>query len=170
MVNLVNEKWLIDVDISSLVLILMLLKVYFRKGVDIMRIFGYQENLLHQALNLSSKRFDQIANNIANVNTPGYIAQDMDFATELRRNLAETSSVNLKQTHTNHINVSAQTRIAQSPFNLSTDFVMRSDQNSVDIEKEIAALVENNLYYSGVATGLSNKFRLLQSVLQGGRQ
>jgi flagellar basal-body rod protein FlgB len=47
---------------------------------------------------------------------------------------------------------------------------MRTDGNNVDIEKEVAALVENNLYYSGVATGLSNKFKLLQSVLQGGRQ
>lgn len=135
-----------------------------------MRIFNDKDKLLHEALNVSSKRFNQIANNIANVNTPGYIAQDMDFAAELKRSLGGNTSLPLARTNPNHIPANVQTGRAQVRTTPQANYLMRNDGNNVDIEKEVAALVENNLYYSGVATGLSNKFKLLQSVLQGGRQ
>lgn len=131
-----------------------------------MRIFGYQEKIQQKALELSSKRFKQIANNIANVNTPYYQAEVMNFEEELQKAMAGKSGLRLTNTHAAHI---TQKPLAKAATAFESKFIMRTDQNNVDIEQEIAALIENYIYYSGVTTGLSSKFRLLQSVVQGGR-
>lgn len=133
-----------------------------------MRIFGYQESLLGKALDVSSERFTQIANNIANVNTPGYVSMDMNFDDELRKRISGKPSIELVSTDPRHI--VKQASLARTNILRPQNMVMRNDENSVDIEREIAALIENNIYYSGVAQGLNSKFRLLQSIVQGGRQ
>jgi len=133
-----------------------------------LRIFGYQEEIQKKALDLSSKRFKQIANNITNVNTPYYQAEVMNFEEELQAATARKTSLHLTNTHPVHIAQKPLLKTATTYRPPNT--IMRSDQNNVDIEQEIAALIENNIYYSGVTTGLSSKFRLLQSVVQGGRQ
>ncbi len=133
-----------------------------------MRIFGYQEQIQKKALDLSSKRFKQISNNIANVNTPNYQAEVMNFEEELQAALAKKTGLNLVKTHSAHI---AQKSFIKTATTLRpSKTIMRSDQNNVDVEQETAALIENYIYYSGVAEGLNSKFRLLQSVVQGGRQ
>lgn len=133
-----------------------------------MRIFGDQERLLESALDVSSKRFKQISNNITNVNTPNYVAEEMNFEEELNKLLKNTSTLDLAITHSMH--VSRKPVFSVGSKNMMPKTIMRTDYNNVDIEKEIAALIENNIYYSGVAQSLNNKFKLIQTIVQGGRQ
>ncbi|HHY19709.1 MAG TPA: flagellar basal body rod protein FlgB [Firmicutes bacterium] len=133
-----------------------------------MRIFGDQERLLESALDVSSKRFKQISNNITNVNTPNYVAEEMNFEEELNKRLKNTSTLDLVITHSMH--VSRKPVFSVGSKNMMPKTIMRTDYNNVDIEKEIAALIENNIYYSGVAQSLNNKFKLIQTIVQGGRQ
>lgn len=59
------------------------------------------ENLLgihEQALGLRSKRMDVLSQNLANINTPGFKARDVDF----RQVLADTVSPRAVTTHSRH--------------------------------------------------------------------
>lgn len=60
-----------------------------------------------EALNLRAQRQEVLAANIANADTPGYQARDMDFASELKkvmvRGRQETSGVSLALTSAQHI-------------------------------------------------------------------
>ncbi len=66
-----------------------------------------------EALNLRAQRQEVLAANIANADTPGYQARDIDFASELKkvmqRGRDETSVVALTMTSTQHIPAQALT-------------------------------------------------------------
>lgn len=60
-----------------------------------------------EALNLRAQRQEILAANIANADTPGYQARDIDFASELKkvmvRGREETGGVTLSLTSSHHI-------------------------------------------------------------------
>lgn len=60
-----------------------------------------------EALNLRAQRQEILASNIANADTPGYQARDIDFASQLSKVMengrAEGSSMALKVTSSRHI-------------------------------------------------------------------
>ena len=83
-----------------------------------------------EALNLRAQRQEILAANIANADTPGYQARDLDFASELKkvmvRGREETGGVSLTLTSAQHI--PAQTVSAPS-----TELLYRiPDQPSLD--------------------------------------
>ncbi len=135
-----------------------------------MRIYGAKEQLLESALDVSSTRFKQLANNITNVNTPGYIPEDMDFQAELQKNLLNSKTNQIDMTATHPLHLPKKPTVVMRNIATKSKSMMRTDFSGVDIEREVASLIENNLYYSGVAQSLSSKMKLIQSVVQGGRQ
>jgi flagellar basal-body rod protein FlgB len=66
-----------------------------------------------EALNLRAQRQEVLAANIANADTPGYQARDIDFASELKKVMQRgrdaTSVVALTMTSTQHIPAQALT-------------------------------------------------------------
>ncbi len=60
-----------------------------------------------EALNLRAQRQEVLAANIANADTPGYQARDLDFASELKKIMVrgrnEAQGVSLTLTSTQHI-------------------------------------------------------------------
>ena len=66
-----------------------------------------------EALNLRAQRQEVLAANIANADTPGYQARDIDFASELKKVMQRgrdaTSVVALTMTSTKHIPAQALT-------------------------------------------------------------
>jgi flagellar basal-body rod protein FlgB len=92
-----------------------------------------------EALNLSAQRQEILAANIANADTPGFQARDIDFSSELKkvmeRGRAENSGVALTLTSSRHI--PAQTLSAPS-----ADLLYRIpdqpslDGNTVDMDRE----------------------------------
>ena len=65
-----------------------------------------------EALNLRAQRQEVLAANIANADTPGYQARDIDFASELKSHATwtdATSVVALTMTSTQHIPAQALT-------------------------------------------------------------
>jgi flagellar basal-body rod protein FlgB len=93
-----------------------------------------------QALMLRAERQKVIASNIANVDTPGYQARDFDFASALRA--ASGSSA-------------AGADIAQDVMRSAAAPTLRyalpsqtnADSNSVDMDRERAAFVDNSVKY-----------------------
>lgn len=125
-----------------------------------------------QALNLREQRQQILAANIANSDTPNYQARDFDFKTELTKALDQHSvnhrpSVGLKVTAQQHMQIA--TPLANSPQALyRVPFQNSADGNTVDMDLERMAFMDNSIHYQGSLTFLGEQFKSLISVLQQG--
>ena len=120
-------------------------------------------NVLDKAADAAWLRNECISNNIANVDTPGYKRQDVDFETVLARELGGVTTRNMDQRvaglrRTTRLNVGAYTDAA--------GFSYRTDRNNVDVETENVLLAQNQLKYQGLISSISREFQNLQSVMK----
>jgi flagellar basal-body rod protein FlgB len=123
-------------------------------------------SMLERGLDASSLRHQLLANNVANVNTPGYKRADVDFSQALGSAIAIKSGT-LSQTSASHLpGTSGPERMMVTRDNSST----RLDGNSVDIEAEMVHVAENSLYYSALAQQLSDRFVRLKLAITEGRR
>ncbi|MGL5422448.1 flagellar basal body rod protein FlgB [Serratia fonticola] len=124
-----------------------------------------------EALNLRAQRQEILAANIANADTPGYQARDIDFASQLNKVMAQGrvngSGVALNLTSARHI----PARNMQPP---SLDLLFRVpdqpslDGNTVDMDRERTNFADNSLKYQTDLTLLNGQIKGMMSVLQGG--
>jgi flagellar basal-body rod protein FlgB len=113
---------------------------------------------LEQALNRSSLTQKVIAQNIANVDTPNYKAQEVTF------NQALNDALTARKTDPRDFSFSTedQTRIVTD--NSTT---LQNNGNNVDIDKEMVNLAKNQLNYQAYAEAISRKFNQYNIVLGG---
>ncbi|MCL6611796.1 MAG: flagellar basal body rod protein FlgB [Peptococcaceae bacterium] len=109
-----------------------------------------------------------IANNLANVNTPGFKKSYVSFADELKRALDEKAPV-LKTSHPRHLGGAADIRNVSPEVVQETGTIMRYGRNNVDIDQEMVNLATNTILYDFSANALSGKLGLLGYVIKGGR-
>lgn len=116
-----------------------------------------------KALLVRARRAELLASNIANADTPGYKAKDLDFRAALAN--IQQQGQPLKVTHSNHI---------QSPSHLAGTEVMYRipnqsslDGNTVDSQMEKSAFAENALRYQASLTFLDRKFKGLTAAFKG---
>ena len=114
--------------------------------------------LLEKMLDVSSVKHKVIANNIANVNTPGYKKMEVSFADQLEKALNE-SSMNKFDTLQPKIVISKE----------DTSETVRNDGNNVDMDKEVSSLVKNTLTYSIYTQLLAKKYEGIKSAIEGSR-
>jgi len=125
--------------------------------------------LLEKALDASLLRNEIIAQNIANIDTPGYKRYSVKFE-EILNNKMETRISGLR-TDEAHIPIgkdrveSIQPQIIRDTSNSST----RIDGNNVDIEKEMAESAKNNIKYQMMIQSINTSFRRLKNVINEGR-
>ncbi len=104
------------------------------------------------------------ANNIANVDTPGYNPVHLDFQATLRDALEGRGAISLRRSLPQHLETSRQ--------RLGTEVLVRTsknDYNKVDIEEEIANLAEYRGKYVVYASLLIKQFSMVKSMLSGTR-
>jgi len=124
--------------------------------------------LLHKCLNAYSSRHKAIANNIANVEAPGYNRVEVRFEDKLKRALFDRKQV-LSTTNERHIggrerdleSVRPEMEVDQSNPGLN-------GINNVDIDQEMADLAKNNLDYTTAATLLRHEYSRLKMAISGG--
>ena len=109
-------------------------------------------DLYAKMLDFAALRHKTIANNIANINTPGFRRSDVAFADELarvleRKGLNGVKEVGLRRTQ-------------------PETTAVRADGNNVNIDTEMAALAENTLLYQVYSQLLARRFRRLQQILR----
>jgi flagellar basal-body rod protein FlgB len=121
--------------------------------------------IITRALDGSARRGELIANNLANVSTPGYKRQDIDFKSALKKEMGSESSVSLKTTNNKHLPFSKQYASVKSGQN-SRNY--RNDGNSVDIDVEMAELAKNSIYYNVMTNRAAGHFSSLNQVIQQG--
>ena len=120
-------------------------------------------DILFRAMQVAAKRQDLLADNVANVDTPFYKRRDLNFREMMRYILEDKTSVPLRSTDDRHFVYPGGNRFprVQKDENLS----WRSDRNNVDIDKELIELMQNSMWYSGVAQLLSMRFGTIRSIL-----
>jgi len=117
-----------------------------------------------RALMVRSRRNELLASNIANADTPGYKARDIDF----RAILDSTGNpTGLRTTHQNHLSLSGESGIAGAELLYRVPNQPSLDGNTVDPDLEKAAFAENALRYNASLTFLDRKFKGLILALKG---
>ena len=120
------------------------------------------------ALKGLSARQQVISSNIANVDTPGYSAKQLDFETTLKRTLNQTNNkLALAKTSSSHLDTYSSVATLFNTSNRSGG-TYREDGNNVDIDTELIDMSETNLRYQAISQGISSKLLLLKSIAQGG--
>src|SRR4051794_27038822 len=115
-----------------------------------MELFDTTQIGLERALSGASLRQQAIAQNIANVNTPGYRRQDVDFQSALAAAWDQGES-----------SVKSVTPRAEA----DTSAIMRADGSSVDIDQEAATQAENGLQYEAVSSVMKTRVAILKTAI-----
>jgi flagellar basal-body rod protein FlgB len=110
-------------------------------------------------MNYRAFRQEIISSNIANVDTPGYKAKEALFEQEL------DSRLGLKTTNRNHLSKSP----TESMFPVKDDPFSRigNDTNTVDIDREMMKLNQNQLLFDASAEIIQTKLQELKDVIGG---
>ncbi|MGL9724041.1 flagellar basal body rod protein FlgB [Sodalis sp. (in: enterobacteria)] len=123
-----------------------------------------------EALNLRAQRQNIIAANIANADTPGYQARDIDFSAELSKALtqgrASGETLSLTTTSSRHIAAASTTEPATELLYRIPD-QPAMDGNTVNMDRERTAFADNSLQYQTGLTLLSGQIKGMNTVLQG---
>jgi flagellar basal-body rod protein FlgB len=120
------------------------------------------------ALKGLAARQQTISSNIANVDTPGYSAKEVDFETMLQRTLnSSASSVSMTKTSKLHMDKTTSSSSFYTTNNRAGG-TYREDGNNVDIDTELIDMSETNIKYQAISQGISSKLLLLKSIAQGG--
>ena len=111
-----------------------------------------QFQLLSRLLDAAALRHRVIAQNVANVNTPGYRALEVDFEDALARQLERGGDL-----------------AAMTPPRIveATDARPRADGNTVDIDAQMGQLNKNSLLYGLYSQVMATKMAMMRRAISG---
>ena len=120
--------------------------------------------ILDKAADASWMRENVITNNIANIDTPGYKRQDVDFESVLQKALGKTkySSLDKKVRELNQ----DLGKLTTTSYTDAANYSYRLDRNNVDENTENAELASESLRYQLLTTAITNNFSRMQTVLK----
>ena len=117
---------------------------------------------LEKSMDLAWKRNEAIASNIANAETPGYRAVDLDFAGELEKAFEEKTG-SVTRTDPKHVDIGGE-----STSHLIADLsgATKADGNNVDIDIQMGQLDYNRAAYIRATDIMRRKFRFLSTAIR----
>jgi flagellar basal-body rod protein FlgB len=118
------------------------------------------------ALKLQSKRTEVIADNLANADTPGYKARDIDFRAALANAGSADAPVKMTTTHAGHMAIDP-TSDAGANLKYRTPLAPSLDGNTVDSQQEQAAFADNTVRYQATLSFLSGRIKSLMTAITG---
>ena len=124
-------------------------------------------NFQAEALTLRSERQRLLASNIANADTPGYVARDMDFAAALREATGSSGAGNaMAATRAGHMAPPAGAR-GETGLKYATPSQTNLDRNTVDMDRERAAFADNAVHYEATLRFINGSVRTMLSAISG---
>lgn len=125
-------------------------------------------DMLAHGLDAAQLRQDTIANNIANVDTPGFKASSVEFESYMKDALEnDGEGFQLKTTSDKHIQIGASDAQDVQPQVVTDDNTMRMDGNSVDIDAQMSALAKNTVWYNTLTMKLNGELNRLKTAIDG---
>ncbi|MFE8699069.1 flagellar basal body rod protein FlgB [Cytobacillus sp. FJAT-54145] len=131
-----------------------------------MKLFSNTITTLEKALDYSSLKQKAISQNISNVDTPNYKAKDVNFKSVFQSTLDQTITAN--RTDARHYQFQGVPSTQKTIINRN-DTSYNHNGNNVDLDKEMADLAKNQIYYNALIERVNGKFNSLQTVIRGGK-
>ena len=128
-----------------------------------MQLFGTVTQGLSAALDLYQARHQVLAENIANSETPGYRARDLDFANEL---VAALTPADPARPGDSSSLVPAAPHVAPT---IDRTAAIKPDGNSVALDTQMGRLSENAFKIQALTQILSSRYQGLKRVIDGGK-
>ena len=126
--------------------------------------------LMEKSLDAAWLRNEVIAQNVSNVDTPGYKRKNVAFE-EYLDEAANGGGLKGRRTDSRHISIGGSNlenidiKVSQDNANLNT----RLDGNNVDIEREMSLMAKNTIKYNTLIQKINGHFSKLKSVINEGR-
>jgi flagellar basal-body rod protein FlgB len=122
-------------------------------------LFDTTELTLTAAMRGATARQSALSDNLANVDTPGYVRKDVDFHSALQAALDGSSSPSATASSLDSMNFTA------TP---DSSGAMRVDGNTIDVDKESSQLSQNALEYQSLEQVARSRIEILQSAMGAG--
>jgi flagellar basal-body rod protein FlgB len=116
-----------------------------------------------RALDGLTRRQEVISSNLANVDTPGYTAKQLNFESALRSELSRSGSLDLQSTQAGHLSPAEQGGRLMQVINRPGG-TPRADGNTVDIDRELLEMSETSLRFETLTTLLNKRYSLLREI------
>jgi flagellar basal-body rod protein FlgB len=121
-----------------------------------------------QALKLRTYRQQILGNNLANSDTPGFKARDINFADVLKKEMAgvsRTSGLNLAVTNAGHLKGKTSYENPNLLYRIPNQPAM--DGNTVDGDIELSELTKNSVFTESALTILGGTIKSRMSAITG---
>lgn len=121
-----------------------------------------------RALHLWQRRSEVLANNLANADTPGYLARDIDFRKALAAaggTSGESGSLALQTTSPGQIGSSTEQSTAPLEYQVPSQPSM--DGNTVDEQVQQANFAANSVHYQASLSFITAQIHMLRTAITG---
>ena len=134
-------------------------------------IYTKTTTLAQKSLDFRSKRHDLLSSNVANMSTPGYQAEDMVFESTLAAAMNADQPGPLKTNNPRHLDgkTAPPLELAQAQRIRSANPNPSENGNTVDLDREMAKIAENQMMYNASLLMLQHEFRMLKTAITEGR-
>jgi len=126
------------------------------------KLFDKTMALVERSLDIRGSRHQILSSNIANVETPDYVAKDLPFQKIFERFLETSPTIPLQKTHPHHLPASEGLPFSQD---FTTEVETDPASAPVNIDREMAKLAENDLMFQAGVQALIKKFEALKSTI-----
>ncbi len=120
--------------------------------------------VLEMGLNAASERQNVIANNLANIDTPGFKQSSVVFEDLLNESLQQGDTLPLTRTNPAHFGNPDPTQV-QPQIETETNTSIRPDGNNVAMDQQMTELAKNGIYYNALTQQISSQLALLRMVI-----
>jgi flagellar basal-body rod protein FlgB len=128
---------------------------------------GEASTIMGDAVKGAGLEHEQIANNIANVNTPGFKTSSVDFRSALQAELGTPADPDqLAMTTNDDRQFAIGDAVPPVPYDpkatVDNTITDRVDQSNVDIDQQMAELSENTGYQQTVSQLLQMQYKMMR--------
>lgn len=120
----------------------------------------------HKAMQVRTDKMEVISGNLANANTPGYKARDIDFQKAMATAQSQREH-SLQRTHEKHFAGRMQTQ-GEIEFRIPNQ-PDTGDGNTVEVQTERNQFLENGMRYQAGIQFLNGKIKGMKKALAGGQ-
>ncbi|MBU2977920.1 flagellar basal body rod protein FlgB [Alteromonas sp. C1M14] len=133
-------------------------------AINLDKLVGFHQ----KALNIREQRMEVIAGNLANANTPGYKARDIDFQRAMESAQTSQRTGSMARTHEAHYNGKLNTTSFDVDFRIPNQ-PDTGDGNTVEVQTERNEFLDNGMRYQASLQFLESKLKGMKKALSGGQ-
>lgn len=124
--------------------------------------FGVHE----QAMKIRASRAEVLANNLANADTPGFKARDIDFQASLSAAMNQQERIRLARTDVRHLDANLTDLTGELGYRM-VEQPDTGDANSVDTQIEQSKFAQNALEYQMSVSFLTSRIQGMLTAIKG---